>query len=162
MSSSVDALVIEASEGKLLSFACLYRAYIPLVRATLSKLCQPEEVDDLVQETFLRVWRGLPRFRKRGSLSPWIRRIAYHCSVNGLRARVKVVREVKSEEPREQLLEQDLEKVISELSVSHQQVLRLHCLAGKSIRQIAAELSVPEGTVKSRLHHARGRLRELL
>lgn len=150
-------------------FDDLYREYYPLVRSIVSKCCSQNDVDDLVQEAFLNIWKGLSSFRGESSLKTWIGKVASHAAINHLRGE-------KRTPPREQLSESAAPSVelpdianhrlvrnaLGGLSSDHRLALVLHSLGGYRVGDIAQILQIPPGTVKSRLFHARGKLSRLL
>ena len=69
-------------------FAEIVERTEPVLRRLLGRLCgRHADIDDLVQETYLRVWRGFGRFRGESSLTTWMTRIAVNVSRNWARSR---------------------------------------------------------------------------
>ncbi len=132
------------------------------------------EVEDVSQEVFLRVWRGLRGFRGEASLRSWILRIAVRESSRQMsrRRRQEVPLEAAEgaaspeEAPAEMAsqLEQRtrLREVLKALSDKHRQVLVLRYLEGMSCREVAELLGCSVGTVHSRLYHARQKLKDVM
>ena len=134
----------------------------------LLHLCGDRELAaDLTQETFLQVWRGLDGFEGRSSLKTWIHRIAY---TTYLRARERALPQTaplaeaaQTPGPSGAVINRcALEDALRQLPPQQRETVLLHYLQGLKIREIAEVLEIPEGTVLSRLHHARLRLREAL
>jgi RNA polymerase sigma factor (sigma-70 family) len=74
-----DAALIRACQkGETDAFRGLYRRHQTKVRALLQHLCDPAELDDLVQEVFVRAWKGLPKMRGSAQFSTWLYRIAWN------------------------------------------------------------------------------------
>jgi len=71
-------LVRRCLQGDRHSYQQLYRRHQAQVRSTLYQLCGPSHLDDLVQEVFLRVWKGLPKFRQASQFSTWLYRIVWN------------------------------------------------------------------------------------
>jgi RNA polymerase sigma-70 factor (ECF subfamily) len=127
------------------------------------------DAEDAVQETFVDVYRGLSGFRGDASLSTWIYRIA-------IRAALRVRGRAKSRTvtlPDDLLAGVDLSadlkdeaqrtlQAIGQLPWEHRVVLHLFAIEGMSHKQVGEILGIPEGTVWSRLHTARQRLRALM
>ena len=134
----------------------------------LLTLCHhPERAADLTQETFLQVWEDLSGFQGHSSLKTWIHRIAYHTYLRSQRrSQPEPAPLPGNPEPpsfTETVLTRCLvEEALGELSAKHRQVVLLHYWQGFTCAEIADILAVPLGTVLSRLHTARDRLRELL
>ena len=133
------------------------------------------EAEDVTQEAFVRVWRGLSGFRGQARFTTWLYRIVHNLCPNrlpGLR------RELLQTEPLEEVLANpdpspaDLFDVRERLAFLHAQldrlpekyrlVLTLRYLQHLSYAEVAAALDVPMGTVKTHIHRARQLLRERL
>jgi RNA polymerase sigma factor (sigma-70 family) len=138
----------------------------------------PEDTRDVCQEAFLRVHRELHRFRFESLLSTWIARIAWHAALRHLeRKRLPVVSldddegalakqvtddfDLEASCANTQLLE-CLHAAIEALPPLKRAVITLHYLEDVAIGEIAIIVDRPEGTVKSELLRARGRLRKVL
>ena len=137
--------------------------------------------NDVVQEVFLRVWNRAGQWSGRGSAANWLFRIATHLSLTHLRTvrrrreqRLKMLSETveqetqqvpewmieaASERPDAQVEWADqqrwLRRQVQELSEDQREVFRLIYDAQVEVRDAAERLGIPEGTVKSRLHHGR-------
>jgi RNA polymerase sigma-70 factor (ECF subfamily) len=134
-------------------------------------LCDGPSVDDLVQEVFLRAWKGLPKFRQTAKFSTWLYRIAWNVasdqrqSLARGRTRLQALTHhtaTNQEAPDVMHLHyQDLVKRgLTTLSLDHRTVLVLHDLEEVPQREISEILDIPLGTVKSRLFHARAAMRQ--
>jgi RNA polymerase sigma-70 factor (ECF subfamily) len=160
--------MFEISDEK--RFHQLYKDHHRMVRNVLYNMVDEKILDDLVQETFLRIWKGLPRFGFKSSIRTWIYRISIHTAIDHLRTIRLRPREVFFEED---LLvsDQDLQlplnqelvqKALQDLDSDHRSVVILHFFEDQSISQIAKILEIPPGTVKSRIFSAKNKLRKLL
>lgn len=125
------------------------------------------DAEDAVQEAFVIALRKEGDFRKVANPEAWIRTAA----LNNLRSRwrhASVVRRYQPRVPGPQVpVEVGPEHVaivtaLAQVDVDQREVVVLHYLADLGTAEIAAELAVPEGTVKSRLSRARARLADLL
>ncbi|MGI8916059.1 MAG: RNA polymerase sigma factor [Chloroflexota bacterium] len=130
---------------------------------------QREAAQEVVQETFLRAWRGLGRFRGEASLATWLTRLAIAAGTDelGRQRRHRLVRQVLAppvfgrRDPITLVDQRDeLDQALTQLSPKARQVIALRYGLDLSLQEIAATLGCPEGTVKSRLHTALARLRE--
>ena len=147
------------------------------LRAPVYKLCfrmlgNRPEAEDATQETFLAVYRALPRFRGEASPRTWVYRIALRCALK-LRAQRRgaaalgdddgaALRSAAALRPEAALEARDegrrLQAALASLPAEQRAVLSLSALEGVSHDEIAAILGIPAGTVGSRLHHARKKL----
>ena len=150
-------------------FEALYAAaYVRLVRVvTLACGSQPD-AEEVVQEAFVRL---LPRWsRVRGYADPeaWVRGTAFRLLSNrrrGRRAAARtLVRYTGGDHPAAPADADrvDMERALATLPVTQRTVVVLHHLLGLPVEQIAAELGLPVGTVKSRLSRGRAALMPLL
>ncbi len=145
---------------------------------------QPEVAEDLLQETLLRVWTRAEQWEGRGSVKAWLFRAASNLALNDLRNRKRRREQsLQSGEPEEDgdalfapmwmldtststpeqcALRSDttsrLHRLLNELPDQKRDVLRLVYEEDLELRDVAGLLDIPEGTVKSRLYHARKHL----
>jgi RNA polymerase sigma-70 factor (ECF subfamily) len=133
------------------------------------------EAEDMTQEAFVRVWRGLSGFRGQARFTTWLYRIVHNLCLNRLPG---LQRERLQAEPLEEVLADpgpspaDLFAVRDQMAFLHAQlerlpekyrlVLTLRYLQRLSYDEIAAVLEMPMGTVKTHIHRARRLLRERL
>jgi RNA polymerase sigma-70 factor (ECF subfamily) len=133
----------------------------------LSLTRQPDQADDLTQETFLRAWRRLHTFQGRGSLRGWLYRIAHRQFLNWLQRRpvetgwddmsaVAVPDTIAWTDAVE------LRHAIERLPLEQREVVLLHYLEGYTSSEIARIVNAPVGTVCYRLARARECLRQQL
>ncbi|MHC5040061.1 MAG: RNA polymerase sigma factor [Planctomycetota bacterium] len=172
-------------EGIPEAFEELFKRYERPVFLRLLKIVRQESsAEDLLQEVFLRLWTCADQWRGTGSLAGWLLTTATRLALNHQRSlrrrRVQSidVRGEPGEEEETQLpgwmidaaalrpdhiLEEEerraaLRRLTHALPEGQREVLRLVHEAGMEIREVAEELGIPPGTVKSRLHHARTRI----
>jgi len=175
-------LVKNCQQGDKNSFRVLYQRYHQKVRATLYKLCGGELLDDLQQEVFLKAWKSLPQLRNPQYFSTWLYRICWNvaCDQGSRRkreekrnqARISQVKQsleynlAKSSDNHQELLKIHYQELVARglqhLSLDHRGVIVLHDLEDLPQQAIAEILSIPVGTVKSRLFQARKNLRQFL
>ena len=177
---TVDELARRAAGGDEDAFAQLVGLHEKKVYGLALRMCgNPEDAADAAQEAFLAAWKGLPRFRGEAGFSTWLYRLTSNAAIDHLR-RVKRQRgEVSLDgggpgldavddapSPQAQAEETELREAVAEglsmLSEDHRQALLLRELRGLSYEEIASELRVDLGTVKSRISRARGYLRKIL
>lgn len=166
-------LLRQCLQGNTDSFRLLYRRYERRVRAMLYQLVGAMHLDDLVQEVFLRAWKGLPTFRQTAQFSTWLYRITWNVAIDHQRASARhhsrlqaVAQHLSPQYDTPDVLHlhyQDLvQRGLEHLSFDHRTVLVLHDLEELPQKEIAAILEIPIGTVKSRLFHARAAMRQFL
>lgn len=151
-------------------FSALYRDYHRLVRTLLVNICGGYELDDLVQETFVRIWKGLPKFNGKSGPKTWIYRITVNTAFDHLRKNKKLKRPLELEtnlhgtdrEEAKMMAQELVQKGLKTLDPIHRTVLVLALMEELSIREIANIANISEGTVKSRLHYAKKKFLEFL
>ena len=170
-------LVRKILSGDQSAFESLLDQYEKRVyRLALRFTGAPSDAEDVTQNIFLGIYRGLASFRGSSSLNTWIYRIAMnHCMEFQRRRKLDnlpleeelalVVTDWRNDpeqsaEKRE--LSDRLEQAIAKLRPLHREVIVLHELQGLTYLEVAGSLNVPVGTVKSRLSNAFKHLRELL
>lgn len=170
-------LVARCRKGDEAAFRELVDQFKGLVFALISRsVADRSRAEDLSQEVFLRVYRGLPYFRGESKLSTWI----YRITINLLtQQRPDLANQSLDDvapgedQPRLQpgaddrafgdmMLRDRLDKAIQQLPVPYQVLVNGHYLKGMRYEDLAEALNMPMGTVKTHLHRAKRRLRQLL
>jgi RNA polymerase sigma-70 factor (ECF subfamily) len=142
-----------------------------LLRVARRLIIDPAAAEDLVQETFLRAWRSFDQFERGTNVRAWLFRILFNAFyAQGRKTRSTPVlvsldpfgREAEVPGPRGfSILDvTGVARAFQELSDEHQSVLLLGVVEGFTCREAAEILSVPIGTVMSRLSRARRALRD--
>ena len=178
------ALVERCRSGDEGAFQELVDRYKGLVFALVARTVQDRsQAEDLSQDVFLRVHRGLPYFRGEARLSTWIYRIVANvCAQNLGRAkpaqllddprprgvdgddvpRSGVVLSARDRQFSDLELRDRLEKAIARLPANYRLLVAAHYLEGVQYEDLAEALELPLGTVKTQLHRAKQQLRRLL
>jgi RNA polymerase sigma-70 factor (ECF subfamily) len=170
------ALVRAAQKGDGAAFAAIVARYQRRVyRVAYGLVRSHEDADDLAQETFVRAWQALDRFRVGEPLFPWLARIVTNLAYSLFRRRKR-----RPETSIEPLVEAGMQwgvdddpaahaadreraarlaEAFEELSEDHRAILVLRVVEGLSYEEIAGTLEIASGTVMSRLSRARAELR---
>ena len=175
--ASEAELVSQCLAGSDEAFRDLIDRYKNVVFGVISQVISDRSrVDDLAQEVFLKVHRGLPSFRADAKLSTWIYRIVRNvCSESFARERANSSLDELNEDgqPRYEpavfdrafsdLERRDfLEKAIARLPVDQRFLISAHYFGGVPYQELSEIVDAPMGTVKAQLHRARQRLREIM
>ncbi len=188
--SDVDAVLVARCKGNdLTAFDEIVERYQHKIYGYVKRLVGNEtDAEDITQEVFLKALNSLHRFREESSLQTWLFRIATNLCRDAHRRRQRekgwlslwrqADQQSETEEggivdppddrfnPEKLLLREELGAMLSEameqLPLAMREVFILHDVEQMPYEEIAQALGVPLGTVKSRLFHARARLRELL
>jgi RNA polymerase sigma-70 factor (ECF subfamily) len=175
---------------KDVDFQTIYETYQPQISRYLTRLVGAEDAEDVAQEVFAKLDRGLSSFRGESKLSTWVYRIATNAAVDRLRSpsfqrtvpmseeeltevegliAVEIHPEGTAEKPPtadEQLVRKEMNECIRDfverLPVNYRTVLVLSELEGLKNREVAEVLGISLETVKIRLHRARAKLKQML
>jgi RNA polymerase sigma-70 factor (ECF subfamily) len=172
---SDDELLRAIAAGDRQAFEQYFRRNAPSLEVRLRRRCRDADLAaDLVQETFLAVWRAAVSYRGNGQSGGWLWSIAVRRLIDAHRR--KLARATVVGEPREDAIhipsaeeialtatyDSGLARALDRLSPELRAVLQATVLDGLSVREASVLLDVPEGTVKSRAARARRQLREAL
>lgn len=171
-------LVERAQEGDRAAFGELYRRHVDRVYSFIVfRIRDPSVAEDLCQDVFFQALRSIGGFRWRGSVAPWLLRIARNMVIDhwrragrrperamtamespeedGLADRVVSTAEGDADEEAERVLTRDrIAAAASNLTDLQEQVLALRFSAGLSIKETADVMGKSEGAVKNLQHHA--------
>lgn len=164
-----STLAARARDGDSQAFVELVGRHQDRVfRFVVRMLGSRDDAMDLAQDTFIKAWQAMPRWREDAQFGTWLLQIARNAALDVLRRRQVVAFEPLDDDaayvdpgpdPEAQLHTrqrfQMLETALQAIAVEHREVLLLREVEDLSYAEIAATLGVAEGTVKSRLARAR-------
>jgi len=174
-SCSDETLIRRIAAGDQSAMRALFARYRVRVYRWLLRLVDDEALaEDLLSEVFLDVWRHAASFEARSSLSTWLLAIARYKALSARRRRtdaeldeatVSTVPDT-ADDPEVTLQKENraeaLRQSLPRLSPEHREVIDLAYYHGKSVKEIAAIVSISEATVKTRMFYARRKLAELI
>lgn len=151
----------------------LYRQYSSRVFSAVFRIAGYDDAEEIVQEVFIRVYRGIGKFRGESGLGTWIYRLAVNASLTHVTRRRRRTDRIRSAAHLEEMPDSppigggaldriSLERALGELPPGYRAVLVLHDVEGLSHEEIAVIMGWHRGTSKSQLHKARARMRRLL
>ena len=183
LSEVEDVLLVRSSqEGDLRAFDELVRRYQQRVYATVYHMTSNhEDADDLTQESFIKAYKALKRFKGDSSFYTWVYRIAVNRTINFLKQRnrrsfhmslndmdmqvendVDLLMFISDKTPRRDVrlneLQEKLNEALLKLSETHRLTVTLHDIQGMSHEEIGKIMDCNTGTVRSRLFYARQQL----
>ena len=143
----------------------------PLLYYAMSLTGSQDSALEVLQEVWLKVFRGIRKLKDPASLRAWLYSITHGAAVD--RIRRNYAREQAEQTHMEDFAEaeepsfanegaDDLHHALARLGVQHREALVLHFLKDLSIAEIAGVVGCSEGTVKSRIHYAKKALKEIL
>jgi RNA polymerase sigma-70 factor (ECF subfamily) len=168
-------LIRHAVDGDTAAWETLMRAHQQAVfRLAYLIVGDPDDAEDVAQEAFLRAWKHLQGFDATRPLRPWLLSITSNLSSNRRRSagryfaaltrafRAEPVPATIEERSSEQQEANELWKAVQKLNMQDQQIVYLRYFLDLPIAETSEVLQVAEGTVKSRLSRALGKLRSII
>lgn len=167
-------LLGEVARGDKAAFEALFRRYTPRLRRFVEQMThRPHLVDEILNDTMLVVWRKADTFNLRSKVSTWMIGIALRRGLKALRYRDEAndldpdATATPAEcGPEGQLLRRELRahlsRALATLPAAQRAVIELTFYEGYTYREIATIIDCPVDTVKTRMYHARRRLKALL
>ena len=160
-------LVLHAQSGSGEALEQLLKLWYPkLLRYAAGQTRGRDAAKDVVQETLLAAARLIRRLEDPAAFPKWLYRILQRRIADHLRTELRRRRQAAAGDADSSATEPGpgtpLDDALESLAAESYQVVHLHYFIGLSVKEIAAVIEVPEGTVKSRLHSARAQLRNLL
>jgi RNA polymerase sigma-70 factor (ECF subfamily) len=171
-------LIQSVIKGDTYAHRRFVKQYERLVFYVINKLIDNEEdVQDLAQEVFIKVFKNLPKFKAESKLSTWIGQIAYRESVNYLKKRKRfndysladfTINQLteNSQNPESKSISNDIgalvRKAVAQLPERYRHVIVLYHLDEFSYQEISEITEMPEGTVKSYIFRGRKILKDYL
>jgi len=163
----MESVLPARTEPSVLDLAAAVRDHYEAVYRFCAYRIGEDAAADAAQETFLTAQRAAARFRFASSVRTWLFGIALNeCRRWSRRYRDQppvLQFEPAGDDPSTEWIDRNvLGQAIAQLSEDHREVVLLHEIDGLTYVEIAQVLDIPEGTVKSRLHHAFLKLRSCL
>jgi RNA polymerase sigma factor (sigma-70 family) len=172
--SEQAALLQAIATGDKAAFTALYRDLErPVYRFISAKLNDPFEANDIVHEVFMEIWRSAAKFEGRSAVKTWIFGIAYRKTMDRFRKAKNVsysdnlpdapdegADQVADLEAREQGVH--IKVCMDKLSPEHRLAVELAFFDDMNYREVAEVVGSPEGTVKTRIFHAKKLLQRCL
>jgi RNA polymerase sigma factor (sigma-70 family) len=159
---SDELLVVRAQLGERAALAELVRCWSGPVRTYVRQMLDAGRADDVAQEVWLAVLRGLPRLRDTTRFKPWLFTIVRRTVTDHLRAEYARAAAVPwpekevTDDPGDAIAERaELVAALGALPVLEREILVLFYLEDLSVQDCAQICRIPAGTVKSRLNRAR-------
>jgi RNA polymerase sigma-70 factor (ECF subfamily) len=149
----------------------LYHQYKRRVYGLVIRIVGQSDCDEVAQEVFVRIYRGLAKFRGDSALGTWIYRLAVNAALSHVSKRARrpeasteVSPELQAPEApsRDPRLVERIEAALAALPPGYRAIIVLHDIEGLSHEECANILGCRVGTSKSQLHKARAKMRDLL
>jgi RNA polymerase sigma-70 factor (ECF subfamily) len=158
---NIAALLAEGRRTE--AFETLLAAYQDKVfRLCYSMLGDRARAEDAAQESFLRIWKSMDRYRGDAALGTWIFSVTRNVSLTAISKRgadrSAPIEEAERVAPQAPGRERDVARLVAQLPGNYRQVIMLFYMEDKSYEEVARMLDLPMGTVKTYLHRARKQL----
>jgi RNA polymerase sigma-70 factor, ECF subfamily len=171
--ADTDGWIIDACRrGDRAAMETLYHRFKRRVFGMVARICGSQEAEEVAQEVFVRIFRGLAKFRGESALDTWVYRLTVNAALSHVQRRPfrgrtegeDALADIAAPEgpARDPRLALRLEDAMGRLPAGYRAVLVLHDVEGLSHEEIAQILGCRVGTSKSQLHKARGKMRDLL
>jgi RNA polymerase sigma-70 factor (ECF subfamily) len=165
-----SVLVVRCQAGDRAAFEELVELYQPRLRYFLARMVGNDHAaDDLLQDVWFDVYRGVARLADPAAFPAWLYRIARHRAAGALRKKRQVLSSLEgvdlAEGGEEDFSAEDAERVhaaLGRLAPEHREVLLLRFIEGMTYEDIARVTRCQQGTVRSRIHYAKRALRRVL
>ena len=164
---SDDALMRAIAAGDEHALRLLYQRHAPWLAVRLRRSLAASAVEDVLQETFLAVWKGAPSYRQTGEVGAWLWGIARRQAANWARKhhRMELALDLMGERPgREQdpahevVHRNEIGRALAAVGPAgstNERIARKALVEDRPLAEIADEMNMPLGTIKSRLHRIR-------
>jgi RNA polymerase sigma factor (sigma-70 family) len=148
----------------------LWEKYASKLLSVSMRYCKSrEDAEDVLMESFVKIFDNLKRFRGDSSLETWMRRVVVNTSINKLRA-TKMTESIDSETRQygfndmsfEKLNTNELLGLLEKLPLGYRTVFNMFAIEGFSHREISKSLGIDEGTSRSQLAKARKALQDMI
>jgi len=146
------------SNQKLMEFKTLYEDHQQYVRNVIYWMIRSDDVDDLVQDTFVKAWKSFNKFKGESTFKTWIHRIAINSVYDYSRKNARPVMSFNQPTQSDSEAESTkdfISKALLSLDLKYRELLILSYKFEYTNKEIADLLDLNEGTVKSRLHNAK-------
>ena len=178
------ALILQAKSGDQRAYEQLMNLYSKSIYFEINKLVNNQErANDLLMESMAKAFEQLVSYQPKFAFSTWLKRVSINHTIDALRknslatvsidgmvnnyGEIKEYSIASSElNPDEQLEQSErvaaIRAYVSELKGMYKELIQLRYFKELSYAEIAAKTALPEGTVKARLHRAKGMLKEII
>lgn len=166
-------LVTQVQNGNILAFEILVKRYeSSLIRSVTKILNNEPDAQEVVQDTFLNVYKTIDRVDPERKFSSYLYAVGKNLAISYLRAKRKElplneeILEIHNEDGYHKIIKDEergrVRMAISKLAKKYQKIVKLYYFNDLSYKEIARELSIPINTVRTHLRRAKGKLRRVL
>lgn len=168
-----EELVLLLKQQSREAFNYLYKQYAPVLYGVVNKVVYDEQTaQDVLQDVFVKIWNNIDQYdAKKGRIYTWMINIARNAAIDKLRSKGEIMKgkiqtgdDIVSNMERGMKTEQatdtiGLRKMVAGLKPEYETIVNLAYFKGYTLDEISKTLSIPLGTVKTRMRHAMQQLR---
>jgi RNA polymerase sigma-70 factor (ECF subfamily) len=178
MEVSEEEIIQKAKKGDTEAFSFLVNKYEPKISRYLSKfLYDVEDVQDLVQDVFIKAYVNIQSFDSSQSFSPWVYRIAHNEAINFLKKKKPtsfslfdvdilfphpVAKETADSETEKEMQMQMLNKVLGDIDTKYREILLLYFFEDMSYKDISRTLQIPISSVGVRIQRGKKQVEKII
>lgn len=168
-------LIKQCKAGEPAGFEVLYKTYYRVLYGIAMRYSKSTaEAEDILQDSFIKVFNSIQAYQAEGSFEGWLKRIVQNTAINSYRSQLKFNLYVDLSEQELQLSDDSSEAIFESLEAreiilllnrmpeGYRLILNLYCIDGYSHKEIAQMMTISEGTSKSQLFKAKKYLKSLL
>ncbi|MEN9852115.1 MAG: hypothetical protein RI996_58 [Candidatus Parcubacteria bacterium] len=178
MEVSESEAIQQVQNGDVNAFAFLVHSYEARITRYLKKfLYQTEDIEDILQDVFLKAYMHIQSFDRTHSFSPWLYRIAHNEAINFLKKnKIKTVSlfdvdtlfphpiaaEQSDIESERELIKKSIDTVLTDIDIKYREILLLYFYEDLSYKEIAQTLQMPVATVGVRIQRGKKQVEDIL
>lgn len=166
------SVIQKCIEGDRVSEKCLYNLYFSKMRFTCSRFAKnPLDIEDILQDGFVKLFKNLHNYRHEGSFEGWVRRIFINVAIEHFKRKkislieLEGLENIVSEKNAtilDILYEKDLLQITGTISNGYKTVFSLYAIEGYNHREIGERLGITESTSKSQYTRAKVKLKNIV
>jgi len=168
-----EELIKKCTSGDILAQKKFYEKFAgKMIGVCLRYMNGDDEAQDVLQDSFIKIFNKIGEYKSKGSLEGWIRKIVVNTALDHIRRNKKYINNVEIDSVSyfleetnfiiENLNANDLLKIIHQLPAGYRMVFNMFAIEGYSHREIASQLNITESTSKSQYSRSRKMLRDML
>lgn len=173
--TDLNNIISECQVGNKQAYELLYKKYYRILYGIAIRYCRtPFEADDILQESFIKIFENIKKYTPNGSFEGWMKRIVQNTAINHYRSNLKfnLNSDITNEEydlddgSFESIFDtietKEIITLLNQLPEGYRMVINLYCIDGHSHKEIAEILNITVGTSKSQLFKAKEYLKKTI
>jgi RNA polymerase sigma factor (sigma-70 family) len=166
--TEIDKLLSDCKAGNQKAYEVLYKKYYRVLYGIALRYCRTTfEADDIIQESFIKIFQNIKNFNEQGSFEGWIKRIVQNTAINNYRDNLKFnlnkditennvsIEDTSFDDIFDAFEAKEIITLLNQLPEGYRIVINLYIIDGYSHKEIAELLKISVGTSKSQLFKAK-------